>query len=517
MKSMSKSERRFFTLQARGDESKNYLKLFHAIDKLDEYDEEKLVKKLSGEKLLAHLHSEKQYLYETILRALRSYHKDESPEAQARSLLSDSEILFRRGLYSSCEKRIQLCLRLCEKHELLAVQMNALELQRRLLGMTIGTHDYETRDAEVLEKKQEVALKLQEIVDYQHVEHTVFSAKFKLGRARTEDFDPDEFFRLPLIDRDDLPKSKYARMIFHSSIGTFADLAGLYEKSYNSRRSLVEVIEKEYDIPSAINSYVNALSNFVFVAINLHRYNEALDALEKLRAIPALYPEACTGVVKARILIRIYIYALQISFENGLFAWQQAAVEKIQRDLPLLEEKKETVRLLQLYLFLAIYYIYNEKPNLALPWLNKILNNVVAGVTREGYCLTYILNLVVHYELDNFLILDSLVKSTYRFLAKSEWLYKTEATILKFLGRTISRNFDKADLQSIFREFHDKISELSKNPNEAKFLEGFDLLAWTQSKISKCSLQEVIRAKAAAFGVDESRVEKLLVEENFRL
>ena len=79
IKAMSKSEKRYFTLDAKksGKEGAKYLSLFQMINGMDEYNEAKLKTKIKK-----NLSSDKGYLYEAILRSMRDYRSAKSRAAQ---------------------------------------------------------------------------------------------------------------------------------------------------------------------------------------------------------------------------------------------------------------------------------------------------------------------------------------------------------------------------------------------------------------------------------------------------
>src|ERR1035437_5020963 len=107
IRSLNPSEKRHFSLYAHrhivGEEN-NYLKLFDAIDKQQEYDEVALKKKFSHEKFVQQIHVAKNYLYSLILKSLNEYHSADSSNIQLRELLNSAEILFGKGLYKQSSK-----------------------------------------------------------------------------------------------------------------------------------------------------------------------------------------------------------------------------------------------------------------------------------------------------------------------------------------------------------------------------------------------------------------------------
>ena len=99
--SLEKSEKRNFKLyikRSSGNEDLKIIHLFDAIDKLDEYDEKILLKKLSTitKPQLANL---KTHLYKQLLASLRLLKSSDSIDLQLHEQLDYARILYNKGLY----------------------------------------------------------------------------------------------------------------------------------------------------------------------------------------------------------------------------------------------------------------------------------------------------------------------------------------------------------------------------------------------------------------------------------
>lgn len=107
VKSLSKSEKRYFSIYTKmhikGDDN-DYMKLFKAFEKQDVLNENEIRKQLEGEKLIAHYAVTKSYLYDLILKAMRSYSKH-SADKKVMDLLQDVEFLYTKGIF---DQAIQL-------------------------------------------------------------------------------------------------------------------------------------------------------------------------------------------------------------------------------------------------------------------------------------------------------------------------------------------------------------------------------------------------------------------------
>ncbi len=127
IRSLSQSEKRFFKLfSSLEGRDKNYIRLFDAIDKQKNYDEEKIKQRFSKEKFIRHLASEKNYLQKQILRSLRVYHSEATEEMHVRALNADAEILYNKWLLPMAEKAARKALAAAEATTRLAQASIAL-------------------------------------------------------------------------------------------------------------------------------------------------------------------------------------------------------------------------------------------------------------------------------------------------------------------------------------------------------------------------------------------------------
>src|SRR5258708_21273169 len=100
VKSMEKCEKRNFKLYVKRNSSSEDLKivrLFDALDKLNEYDEEQLLKDKSIKK--QQLSNMKAHLYKQILSSLRLIKDENNIDIQLHEHMDFARILYNKGLY----------------------------------------------------------------------------------------------------------------------------------------------------------------------------------------------------------------------------------------------------------------------------------------------------------------------------------------------------------------------------------------------------------------------------------
>jgi hypothetical protein len=146
-------------------------------------------------------------------------------------------------------------------------------------------------------------------------------------------------------------------------------------------------------------------------------------------------------------------------------------------------------RVLVFYYKIASLYFGSGDSSKAIDYLNRIINNK-ADLRTDLQCYARLLHLIAHYELGNFDLLEYLIKSVYRFMAKMDNLSKVEEEIFSFLRRS----FD-VGAHALKPEFEKLLVLLKKyegNPLEARAFAYLDIISWLESKISGVNVQDVI-------------------------
>ena len=121
IKSMSSSEKRYFTVFVSAFEKKNKtnLKLFTAIDKQKEYNEKALKTKFKNESFVKHFAVVKNNLFKVILKSLRLYHADSHP-VEIVNQYKDNYIilLMNKGLADLASAQLAKAIKVAEENNL---------------------------------------------------------------------------------------------------------------------------------------------------------------------------------------------------------------------------------------------------------------------------------------------------------------------------------------------------------------------------------------------------------------
>jgi tetratricopeptide (TPR) repeat protein len=190
----------------------------------------------------------------------------------------------------------------------------------------------------------------------------------------------------------------------------------------------------------------------------------------------------------------VYLYLAKINkhFLQGSFSEGLKLVPEIEEKLQTYELQLDKHRTLVFYYKIAcMYFGYGDYAK-AVEYLNKIIH-WKADLRTDIQCYARLLHLISHYELGNDMIIESQVKSVYRFMSNMKNLSSVETSIFAFLRKvfSLSRKEMNEHLQLLF----DELKLLENNPLEARSFLYLDILSWLESKLKGVPVQAIITEK----------------------
>ena len=135
IKSLSKAEKRHFKMCVNSvhKNENNYTILFDAIDAQEEYNENKLLRKLKKHPFSKQISRTKYLLYEQILKVLRQLYSSRSEHAKLGALLNSAEVLFYKTFYNQALEVLKRAKKIAIANELFGLQQEIMEREKLLL------------------------------------------------------------------------------------------------------------------------------------------------------------------------------------------------------------------------------------------------------------------------------------------------------------------------------------------------------------------------------------------------
>ena len=473
IKALSKSEKRYFKLfciSQKGDN--NYWRLFEAIDVQEEFDEEAIKLKFEGEAFIKQLHVTKNYLYKLILSSLRQYHAKISKNAEIKDLLRNIEILFLKELYDQCYYEIQKAEKLARLNEKPTALIDILAWKRRLLMVKEQMKKGEW--SSFINSTQKAIEQLQQLNDYWNLTATLFEY--------AEDKDK-KFWKHPALkNRKQAPTFLQSAVLHYHALYTYYTLNQMPERGKENLILLIDLLEQQpkriKDNPS---SYATALNNLISFHIFNKSYSEVPVLLKKVKAIPIKFGLKKESKFSIRLQLRTYNIELEMYRDTQNLTAGIALIEEIEVFL----KKRDKIipkhyKLKFWYQFAYIFFL-NKAFYKAMHWVNAIVNQRFddSGSELEGFAR--LLNLMIHFELDNIIVLKYAIDSCRRFLKKKKQIETFELILLRFFSKITK--VPKASYQKCFEQLKKDLLEGEQAPINAHILDYLDFKKWILEKL----------------------------------
>ncbi len=497
---MSRSEKRFFKLNSsiqKGD--KNYLRLFDAIDEQKEYDESAIKERFKGETFIEHLPSEKNHLYKHILRSLRLYHSDDSADAQAQKELKNVEVLHRKRLYKEAWKFLKRARKLVEHYEKFNHLLDVISWEKALLQEGPQAKKLSARIDDLVMEEKATIEKVRNLADHR-ILYSKMHFAFKSGgfvRSEKEKEVVREIKEDPLLQSEERALSSRAATLFHYIRGYCFTAELSREKAFQEFSRTRQILDEESalreDLP---NRYIDTIRHLINYRIWKKDFGEAENLTEELREL-SRKKEFRSVNLQVRIFEILSNAELLLIDQKGEHHRVHDKMEKIEKGLEAYGEKINKEQQIVLYFNIAYAYFGAREQSKTINWLSSIINDKDDDIRRDVRSYARLFNLIVHYEQGNKDLLEYLIRSTYRYLSKTQRDLKTETLVLEYLKK-LSKARSSEQVNEIFQEMEEQAEELFKDPKERVLLEYFDLQAWLKSKTKGGDFSSVVREQAHA-------------------
>jgi hypothetical protein len=472
VKTLEKAEKRNFKLFVKRNSSSDELKiiqLFDALDKMDQYDEDALLKKNKSirKQQLSNL---KAHLYRQILASLRIIKDEDNIDIQLHEQMDHARILYNKGLYNQSLKILQRIKDMARSHNQITFWLQALFFEKKIESLHI-TRSFENRAEQLAREVNELDDRLVMVGKLSNLALQLYGWYIQMGHAR--DRKDEEAVKAGFILQDFL--------MYYKNCQRWVDL---FEKEPFMKR-----VESQQYIKGMHN-----LLNAHFMLQNRVKFNEALHQFENFYR-----SKEANNNDNNRVQTFVYLYIAKINkhFMDGSFSQGLKLVPHIEEKLEEHELLLDRHRVLVFYYKIACLFFGAGNYDKTIEYLNRIINWKV-DLRTDLQCYARLLHLIAHYELGNFEILEYLIKSVYRFMAKMQNLSVVEKEIFKFLQQAFRMN--RTQIRRGLEQLRAKLARYEANPLESRSFMYLDFVSWLDSKIENVPVQEVIRRKAEGRG-----------------
>lgn len=495
--SLTGSEKRYFKLFAREGEGgdNKYLRLFEAIERQASFDEEELKRAVYGdEPIESRKYSElKNYLFEWVLKSLQAYDEKTSIDYRIKSTLLGVRALYRRSKYEDALFWLEKAGKYATQYEQFTSLIEVVNWKKQVAYARTDIAYLDSQLAQLEREERDFRDRQENLSAFRNIFLRLLVSLRKDASLRSEEQtrQVQELLKAPLLQSPEKAKSHHARVYFYRILSIASYAQKEYPRFYELNKTLIGLMEERPDLlREDVSEYISALSNTALSCGLLNKHEEVREVLKKFRSVRPNTLDDELKIHRQYYMNQFGLCIAQGDFEEGLRALEEhrKEVQRFSEDL----FRKNTF-------FYQYFYIYfgNGDYEQALAYLNEWLALSGNIERKDLQSVARILNLIIHFEMGNTLLLESLVRSAQRFLKKEERMFEYERAVLQFMKASI-RAAGKKEENQAFLLLQKQLESLYELAPERPMIELFDIRAWVESKIRQIPFGEVVRLRYRA-------------------
>lgn len=495
--SLEKAEKRHFKLYIKRSSSKEDLKiirLFDALDKLTDYDEKLLLKTLS-DITRPQLSNLKTHLYKQLLASLRLLKTNENIDLKLSEHLDNARLLYNKGLKIQSLHILEKAKELAKANQKMNFLVQVISLEKKIETLHITRSTLEKTQL-IAEEALDISGHIDRVTRLSNLALLLYRWYVKNGHARNVEDEKDirEFFKNSLPGDADAIHGFYEKLYLYQSYCWYGFIRQDFFMYYRYSQKWIDLFaEDSIMIAVETGHYIKGMHNLLNAHFDLRNFKKFKTTLQQFEEFSK------TAVANQHDNFRthtsIYINSAKINqfLMQGDFREGLAIIPAIENKLKEYSLFVDSHRIVVFnYKFASLYFGAGEY-NTAIDYLHKIINDNQPGLRNDLQCYARLMHLLCHYEIGNEEILDSLIKSVYRFMAKMKNLTIVEEAIFSFLRHSfkVKTKLLKPELE----DFLKKIKHLEKNRFETRSFAYLDVISWAESKVYERPMEEIIHAK----------------------
>ncbi|MFL9483351.1 hypothetical protein ACI6Q2_11285 [Chitinophagaceae bacterium LWZ2-11] len=496
VKSLEKGEKRNFKLYVNRNSAGEDLKtvqLFDALDKMHDYDEVVLLKKNPGisKQQLSNI---KAQLYKQILGSLRLLKDEENVIMQLHELLDHANILYNKGLYLQSLKILDKVKEIAKNYNQFTIHLQAVSFEKKIEALHI-TRSMAGRAEELSKEHKQINTGLTLIGQLSSLSLELYGWYIQHGHAR----DAKDVHAVKAFFETNLPEYRTDELNFYEKLYLFQSYCwyGFILQDllmyYRYTKKWVALFDEQVDMKALeTDQYIRGMHNLLSAHLNLNNYDKFKEDIDRFEDFAVSHDGIHTANARIQTFVYLHIAKINKHFLEGTFTEGLSLVPYIEEKLEEYKLQLDRHRALVFYYKIACLYFGSGDNERAIDYLNKVINLKV-DLRTDLQCYARLLHLIAHYELGNYDLLEYLIKSVYRFMAKMNNLSTVEEEIFKFIRKSFSLSPKK--LIPAFQSLKEKLERFEGNPLESRSFMYLDIVGWLESKIQNVPVQKIRRQR----------------------
>ena len=420
-----------------------------------------------------------------LLKSLRGFHADKSASSQLQEYIKNIEVLHNKALYKECSKVLRKAKKMAYNYEKFYYLLELINWEKVLIEESYSRGKFNKNIDQLVQEEHDVLEQLRNVAEYQML-YSKINYVFRKGGYTRNDRERqlvDEISSHHLIKGKNTALSVQATTACYYIKGLCAWTNRDLEEAYVNFKKVIEWFENNpamiQELPKRYTRVCNGLLMYYLATQKYKEFNEDLKHLKEL-----------AGKEQFRSIdlqIRIFTFSSNAELlaceTKGDFEKGEKVVQRIKEGLKDFHYKISKEDEILFYFNISRYYFGSGNHKKALEYINKVLNDNEGDLRQDIYAFARILNLLIHFELKNYDLLDYIIKSTMRFIKKKQRNYEFETLIIKYIKKLVRANQHGKEFTKEFENLKKDLDKIFTDPYEQVAMEYIDIMSWVNSKL----------------------------------
>ncbi|MCB0640441.1 MAG: hypothetical protein KDC44_02325 [Phaeodactylibacter sp.] len=494
---MSAPEKGYFKKMAQAFHQQNlpaYVQLFDELESGQALDEDALRQKYAEGKSYSYWATLKGYLYDQLLKALRSYEEGQSQFNKALQWKREADLLINRNLYEDGLQRLQKAKKLAYQLEYFSLLLDLLAMENQVTGYYM-IQDYVNAKDAIYKETQHVLTLLEQERFYSFVYDMLFAYSKKEHVFRT----PKELEVLqhwmedPRLQDESLPHTYQSKICFYGSHYTWQVLQGKDEAAFSySEKVLAVWAEYPQQRKEKFSGYLATVVNHVNRCFLLKKEAEISHWLAQMSKMKTSDPSLQKMLEIRLALFLVEYFQLTLDFKD-----MDRQVESIREMIKRLPEGGMVVEQRLLLYNLSLLHWVTGQGDRALEFCieaNQLPSSEAQTVLQR---FARLLEVLLHFDLEHERFLEHALRNLYQYLKNQEKLYRFERLCIQMV-RELKDKRHTYGSKSIYQKYLSEFEALRRDDYEKRAFVYLDIITWLRAQLQRCTMAEIYQADKQA-------------------
>ncbi len=262
---MNKNEKKYFKENVHGN-NLIYIKLFDALNDLDNYEESVFLKKNQQKDFVKNYAYNKNYLFDQLLKSISAYNAKKNIQDISYEKLQHLKVLFDKGLFDLVDKNIKKLKQYCKEFEIYERLEEVLTFEFQYLEKR-----YLSKDKIIEELQQLTQMKLNGIeLNKIYTKILDIATTYDYSLHDSLQYLLDEILQHPLVKSGHHLLSKTGQYTRFNILSLSAYITKDFSNAFNYKYDAYKLYEKDkifYEVNP--KSYLNLIGNMIAIAYNI--------------------------------------------------------------------------------------------------------------------------------------------------------------------------------------------------------------------------------------------------------